>query len=170
VTSGYIPLGGVLVGERVAKALIERGEEFTHGFTYTGHPVACAVANENIAIIERERLVERVREDIGPYLKQHFEALQEHPLVGQAEACGLMAALVLVKNKRPLERFAEDLKVGMVCRGHMFEQGVVMRAVGDRMIIAPPLVITHAQIDEMIALIRRSLDLTLRDVKQRGWI
>jgi putrescine aminotransferase len=170
VTSGYIPLGGVLVGERVAKALIERGEEFAHGFTYTGHPVACAVANENIAIMEREGLVERVREDIGPYLKQHFEALQEHPLVGQAEACGLMAALVLVKNKRPLERFAEDLKVGMVCRGHMFEQGVVMRAVGDRMIIAPPLVITHAQIDEMIALIRRSLDLTLRDVKQRGWI
>jgi len=170
VTSGYIPLGGVLVGERVAKALIERGEEFTHGFTYTGHPVACAVANENIAIMEREGLVERVREDIGPYLKQHFEALQEHPLVGQAEACGLMAALVLVRNKRPLERFAEDLKVGMVCRGHMFEQGVVMRAVGDRMIIAPPLVITHGQIDEMIALIRRSLDLTLRDVKQRGWI
>jgi putrescine---pyruvate transaminase len=170
VTSGYIPLGGVLVGERVAKVLIERGEEFAHGFTYSGHPVACAVALENIAIIEREQLVPRVRDDIGPYLKQHFEALQDHPLVGQAEACGMMAALVLVKNKVPLERFAEDLKVGMLCRGHMFGSGVVMRAVGERMIIAPPLVMTRAQIDEMIALIRRSLDLTFSDAKQRGWI
>jgi putrescine---pyruvate transaminase len=170
VTSGYIPLGGVLVGERVAKALIEKGEEFAHGFTYSGHPVACAVALENIAIIERERLVSRVRDDIGPYLKRHFEALQDHPLVGQAEACGLMAALVLVKSKAPLERFAEELKVGMVCRGHMFGNGIVMRAVGDRMIIAPPLVITRPQIDEMMALIRRCLDLTLKDVKQRGWI
>jgi putrescine aminotransferase len=169
VTSGYIPLGGVLVGERVARALIDQGEEFAHGFTYSGHPVACAVAVENIAIIEREKLVERVREDVGPYLKRHFEALQEHPLVGQAQACGMMAALVLVKNKATLERFPEDLKVGMVCRGHMFDSGVVMRAVGERMIIAPPLVITRPQIDEMIALIRRSLDLTLKDVKQRGW-
>jgi putrescine aminotransferase len=170
VTSGYIPLGGVLVGERVAKALIDSGEEFTHGFTYSGHPVACAVAVENIAIIEREKLIDRVREDVGPYLKQHFEALQDHPLVGQAQACGMMAALVLVKSKRPVERFAEELKVGMVCRGHMFGNGVVMRAVGDRMIIAPPLVITRAQIDEMIALIRRCLDLTLKDVKARGWM
>ncbi|HEX4583412.1 MAG TPA: aspartate aminotransferase family protein [Burkholderiaceae bacterium] len=170
VTSGYIPLGGVLVGDRVAKALIDSGEEFSHGFTYSGHPVACAVGIENIAIIERERLVERVRDDVGPYLKQHFEALQDHPLVGQAQACGLMAALVLVKSKRPVERFAEDLKVGMVCRGHMFGNGIVMRAVGDRMIIAPPLVITRAQVDEMIALIRRCLDLTLGDVKSRGWM
>jgi putrescine aminotransferase len=170
VTSGYVPLGGVLVGERVAKALIEQGEEFAHGFTYSGHPVACAVANENIALIEREHLVQNVRQDTGPYLKLKFEALQEHPLVGQAEACGLMAALVLVKNKRPLQRFAEDLKVGMVCRGHMFEQGVVMRAVGDRMIIAPPLVITRPQIDEMISLIRRCLDLTFKDLQMRGWL
>ena len=170
VTSGYIPLGGVLIAERVAKVLIERGEEFAHGFTYSGHPVACAVALENIAIIEREGLVQRVHDDIGPYLKQHFEALQDHPLVGQAEACGMMAGLVLVKSKVPLQRFAEDLKVGMLCRGHMFGNGIVMRAVGERMIIAPPLVITRAQIDDMIALIRRSLDLTFNDVKQRGWI
>ena len=170
VTSGYVPLGGVLVGSRVAKVLIEQGEEFAHGFTYSGHPVACAVAVENIAILEREHVVEHVRDDVAPYLKERFEALYDHPLVGQAETCGLMAGLVLVKNKRPLERFAEDLKVGMVCRGHMFETGVVMRAVGERMIIAPPLVITRAQIDEMIGLIRRSLDLTLQDLKQRGWV
>jgi putrescine aminotransferase len=82
----------------------------------------------------------------------------------------MMAALVLVKHQAPLERFAEELKVGMVCRGHMFGNGIVMRAVGDRMIIAPPLVITRSQIDEMVALIRHCLDLTLKDVKQRGWM
>jgi putrescine---pyruvate transaminase len=170
VTSGYIPLGGVLVGDRVAKAMIERGEEFAHGFTYSGHPVACAVAIENIAILERERIVETVREELAPHLKRGFEALAEHPLVGQAETCGMMAGLVLVRRKHPLERFAEDMKVGLLCRGHMFANGVVMRAVGDRMIIAPPLVITRSQIDEMLQLIRRCLDLTLRDLQQRGWV
>jgi putrescine aminotransferase len=170
VTSGYIPLGGVLVGDRVARTLIDKGGEFNHGFTYSGHPVACAVALENLAILQRENLVEKVRSDTGPYLKQRFESLADHPLVGQAETCGLVAGLVLVKNKKPLETFAEELAVGMVCRGHMFRNGMIMRAVGDRMIIAPPLVITRAQIDEMIALIRSCLDETLKDVKARGWL
>jgi putrescine aminotransferase len=170
VTSGYIPLGGVLVGERVARTLIDQGEELAHGFTYSGHPVCCAVALENLAILERERLVERVREDIGPYLKQGFGSLADHPLVGVTETCGLMAGLVLVKSKAPLARFAPDLGVGMVCRAHMFGNGMVMRAVGDRMIIAPPLVITRAQVDEMIALIRKCLDLTQVELNARGWL
>ncbi len=168
VSSGYIPMGGVLVGERVARSLIEKGGEFNHGFTYSGHPVAAAVALENIAILQREHLVEKVREDSGPYLKTKFGELAEHPLVGLAETCGLVAGLVLVKRKKPVERFAEDVSVGMVCRGHMFANGVIMRAVGDRMIIAPPLVITRAQIDEMIGLIRLSLDHTLQELKARG--
>ncbi len=170
VSSGYIPLGGVLVGDRVARTLIDKGGEFHHGFTYSGHPVACAVALENLAIIEREHLVDKVREDTGPYLQRQFEALADHPLVGLAESCGLVAGLVLVKNKRPVEKFAEELAVGMICRGYMFRNGVIMRAVGDRMIIAPPLVISRAQIDEMIGLIRRCLDQTRQDLKSRGWI
>ncbi|HXY05689.1 MAG TPA: aspartate aminotransferase family protein [Burkholderiaceae bacterium] len=170
VTSGYIPLGGVLVGERIARALIDRGGEFHHGFTYSGHPVACAVALENLAIVRREQLVEKVREETGPYLRGRFEALTEHPLVGIAETCGLLAGLVLVKRKQPLETFSEELAVGMLCRGHMFRNGIIMRAVGDRMIIAPPLVISCAQIDEMIDLIRSCLDQTLVEVRARGWL
>jgi putrescine aminotransferase len=170
VTSGYIPMGGVLVGERLGRALIEKGGEFNHGFTYSGHPVAAAVALENLAILKRENLVERVRLDTGPYLKQVFEALGEHPLVGLAEACGLVAGLNLVKSKRPLQSFDPSLAVGMVCRGYMFRNGVIMRAVGDRMIIAPPLIITRAQIDEMIGLIRLCLDQTLQDLQKRGWM
>jgi putrescine aminotransferase len=170
VTSGYIPMGGVLVGERVGKALVEKGGEFNHGFTYSGHPVAAAVALENLAILKREKLVERVREDTGPYLQQKFTALGEHPLVGLAESCGLVAGLNLVKRKQPLESFDPSLAVGMVCRGYMFRNGVIMRAVGDRMIIAPPLIITRTQIDEMIGLIKLCLDQTLDDLKKRGWM
>jgi len=170
VTSGYIPLGGVMVGDRIAKLMIEQGGEFTHGYTYSGHPVACAVALANIRVLQREHIVERVRDELGPYLAQQFEQLAEHPLVGEAQTCGLMGALQLVKNKASAQTFDSALEIGMVCRGHCFGNGLIMRAVGDRMIIAPPLVITRAQIDEMTALIRRCLDLTLADVTQRGWM
>ena len=170
VTSGYIPLGGVMVGNRVAKVLIEKGGEINHGYTYSGHPVACAVALANLEIMEREQLPKRVKDDIGPYLAQGFEKLADHPLVGVAETCGFTAGLVLVKNKATRERFDEKLSMGMVCRGHCFRSGLIMRAVGDRMIIAPPLTMTHAQIDEMLALIRQCLDLTYSDAQKNGWL
>ncbi|MCF8209747.1 MAG: aspartate aminotransferase family protein [Rhodoferax sp.] len=170
VTSGYVPLGGVMVGNRVAEVLIEKGGEFNHGYTYSGHPVACAVALANLAIMEREQLPQRVHDDIGPYLARRFGELLNHPLVGDAETCGFVAGLVLVKNKATRERFAPELAVGMVCRGHCFGNGLIMRAVGDRMIIAPPLTMTHAQIDEMMALIVKCLDLTLADARDNGWL
>ena len=170
VTSGYIPLGGVMVGDRVAKVLIEKGGEFNHGYTYSGHPVACAVGLANLAIMEREQLPQRVRDDIGPYLARGFEKIAEHPLVGVAETCGFTAGLVLVKNKTRRERFAEALGVGMICRGHCFQNGLIMRAVGDRMIIAPPLTMTHDDIDEMLRLIRQALDLTQQELHQKGLI
>ena len=170
VTSGYLPLGGVLVGDRVAQVLIEKGSDFNHGFTYSGHPTTCAVALENIAILKRENLVTRIHDDVGPYLKEKFEALVDHPLVGISNSLGLMAGLLLVKNKATMERFGSDEPIGLVCRGHMFSNGVIMRHVGDRMIIAPPFVITREQIDGMIALIRKCLDATLVDAKARGWM
>jgi len=167
VTSGYVPLGGVMVGERVAKALIEQGGEFEHGYTYSGHPVACAVALANIRVLQKDKLVEHVHDDVGPYLAQCFAEIAEHPLVGEVQTCGLMGAVQLVKHKakdgKPAVPFNEALGVGMICRGHCFGNGLIMRAVGDRMIVAPPLVITRAQIDEMVALIIRCLDLTLAD-------
>ena len=170
VTSGYIPLGGVMVGDRVARVLIEQGGEFNHGYTYSGHPVACAVALANIDLMEKEYLPGRVKNDIGPYLAARFAELGEHPLVGLAETCGFMAGLVLVKNKATHEAFKPELGVGMLCRSHCFRLGLIMRAVGDRMIIAPPLVMNHAQIDEMTALIRCCLDATLFDLRAAGQV
>ncbi|MES2296397.1 MAG: aspartate aminotransferase family protein [Pseudomonadota bacterium] len=174
VTSGYVPLGGVLVGRRVAEVLIEKGGDFNHGFTYSGHPVACAAALENIRILVEENLVEQVANDTGPYLQEKFLSLRDHPLVGHADSCGFVAGLNLVRSKAVLihdcEPFDADKGVGMICRGHMFNNGMIMRAVGDRMIIAPPLVMTRAQIDNMIARIRACLDATLSDLEARGWM
>jgi putrescine aminotransferase len=169
VTSGYVPLGGVMVGERVARVLIDQGGEFSHGYTYSGHPVACAVAIANIRLLQRDHIVEQVRDDTGPYLAQQFATLNEHPLVGETQTCGLMGAVQLVQDKATRRRFAGTLELGMLCRKHCFDNGLVMRAVAERMIVAPPLVITRPQIDEMMSLIRRCLDLTLEDVVRNGW-
>jgi putrescine aminotransferase len=174
VTSGYVPLGGVLVGDRVADVLINEGGDFNHGFTYSGHPVACAAALENLRILQDEKLVEQVANETGPYLKQQFATLKEHPLVGYADSCGFVAGLNLVRKKAAVvhdcELFDADQSVGMLCRAHMFGNGIIMRAVGDRMIIAPPLVMTKAQIDEMVERIRFCLDQTLAELKKKGWI
>jgi putrescine---pyruvate transaminase len=170
VTSGYVPLGGVMVGARIAKVLIEQGGEFNHGYTYSGHPVACAVGLANVRLLQSLGLVAHVHDVAAPLLARGFAALADHPLVGDAETCGLMGALLLVKDKATGAPFPAERAIGMACRAHCFAQGLVMRAVGDRMIVAPPLVITPAQIADMLALIRRCLDLTLADAQQQGWL
>ena len=128
------------------------------------------MAVANIKLIQQLGLVERVRGDTGPYLAEQFASLRDHPLVGEMQTCGLMGAVMLVKDKAKAQPFDGELGVGMLCRGHCFGNGLIMRAVGDRMIIAPPLVMTRAQIDEMMALIRRCLDLTMADVRAKGWM
>ena len=170
VTSGYVPLGGTMVGERVARVLIEHGGEFEHGYTYSGHPVACAVGLANLDLIEQQGLVQRVREDTGPYLADQLAKLQDHPIVGEVQSCGLMAAIQLSRNPATREAFDARNQIGMACRKHCFDNGLVMRAVGDRMIIAPPLVITRAQVDEMFGLIRQALDRTHAQARAAGWL
>ena len=171
VTSGYVPLGGVLVGERVAKLLIEKGGEFEHGYTYSGHPVACAVGLANIDLIDQLGLPKQVHDDTGPYLAQQLRArLQGHPMVGDIQTCGLMAAVQLCRDVPLREAFDEKIAIGMVCRKHCFDNGLVMRAVGDRMIVAPPLILTRAQVDELVGLIAQALDRTHAQAREEGWL
>ena len=158
LTSGYIPMGGVIVRDEIVEVL-NQGGEFYHGFTYSGHPVAAAVALENIRILREEKIVEKVKAETAPYLQQRWQELADHPLVGEARGVGMVAALELVKNKKTRERF-NDLGVGMQCREHCFRNGLIMRAVGDTMIISPPLVITKDEIDELVTKARKCLDLT----------
>ena len=158
VTSGYLPLGGVMVSDRVADVLIEKAGEFFHGYTYSGHPVACAVAIANIKLIQREKLVERIRDDIGPYLQQKWSALMDHPLIGDTRMVGLMGAFEIVRSKEPLERFHEDQGVGSMVRDELIANGVCMRAVGDTIICAPPFILSHDEADEMIETTWKALD------------
>jgi putrescine aminotransferase len=170
ISSGYLPLGGVMVGERVASRLIDDGGEWAHGFTYSAHPVCCAVALANLAIIERERLIDRVREQLAPYLARRWAELADHPLVGEARTLGLFGALELVRSKEPRQWFEPRGKAGERCRDNAILNGLVMRATRDTMIIAPPLVITPAQIDELVDKAWRTLDVTLSGLRQDGWL
>ncbi|MBD8576489.1 aspartate aminotransferase family protein [Pseudomonas syringae] len=159
LTSGYVPMGGLVVRDEVV-AVLNEGGDFNHGFTYSGHPVAAAVGLENIRILREEGIVERVRTQTAPYLQQRLRELSDHPLVGEVRGVGLLGAIELVRDKATRERYTGQ-SAGMVCRTFCFDNGLIMRAVGDTMIIAPPLVISLAQIDELIDKVRKCLDLTL---------
>ena len=165
LTSGYVPMGGVVVRDEVVRVLDEGGE-FYHGFTYSGHPVAAAVALENIRILRDEGIVDRVRSTTAPYLQKRWAELADHPLVAETRGVGMVAALELVRDKKTRSRYEGG--AGMLCREHCFRNGLVMRAVGDTMIIAPPLVITPESIDELVTLARLSLDQTHELLRQRG--
>ena len=140
------------------------GRNGTHGFTYSGHPVAAAVALENLRLIAEEGLHERARGPLGAYFARALGTLADHPLVGEVRSCGLIAALELVEDKAKRQYFPVARRVGMTCRDHCFAQGLVMRAVRDVMVLAPPLIITEAEIDELVARARAALDLTARDL------
>ncbi|MGY2262190.1 aspartate aminotransferase family protein [Pseudomonas sp. SDO55104_S430] len=159
LTSGYIPMGGLIVRDEVV-AVLNEGGDFNHGFTYSGHPVAAAVALENIRIMRDEKIVERVHTETAPYLQKRLRELNDHPLVGEVRGVGLLGAIELVQDKATRKRY-EGKGVGMICRQFCFDNGLIMRAVGDTMIIAPPLVITPAEIDELVTKARKCLDLTL---------
>jgi len=163
LTSGYIPMGGLIVRDDIVEVL-NQGGDFNHGFTYSGHPVAAAVALENLRILREEKIVERVKAETAPYLQKRLRELADHPLVGEVRGVGMLGAIELVQDKASRKRFAAEVGIGMICRGHCFNNGLIMRAVGDTMIISPPLVISHAEIDELIEKARKCLDLTAAQV------
>jgi putrescine aminotransferase len=170
LSSGYLPIGGVMVSDRVAEVIIDKGGEFAHGFTYSGHPTACAVASVNLRLIEQEGLVPRVRDQVGPYLAGKWAQLAEHPLVGQARSVGLIGALELVRDKQARRFFDKRGEVGTICRDFCFANGLIMRAVRDTMIISPPLVISEEQLDELAEKAWRCLDLTYERCRAEGRI
>jgi putrescine aminotransferase len=159
LTSGYIPMGGLIVHDDVV-AVLNEGGDFNHGFTYSGHPVAAAVALENIRILRDEKIVNRVHDETAPYLQKRLRELADHPLVGEVRGVGMLGAIELVQDKATRKRY-EGRGVGMICRTFCFDNGLIMRAVGDTMIISPSLVISKAEIDELVTKARQCLDLTL---------
>ncbi|MDP5085704.1 MAG: aspartate aminotransferase family protein [Yoonia sp.] len=167
LSSGYIPIGASIISDKVADVL--RATEFNHGYTYSGHPVACAVALENLRILEEEKIIEQVRDVTAPYLRQKWEELADHPLVGEAKIVGMMASIALTPDKASRAAFAAETgTAGFACRDRCFANNIIMRSVGDRMIIAPPLTITCDEIDILIARARKSLDECHAQLKAEG--
>jgi putrescine aminotransferase len=160
LSSGYLPIGGLMVGDRVTETVINKGGDFNHGFTYSGHPAACAVALENIRILKDEKIIEKAKHELSPYLQKKWLALGDHPMVGEARGIGMVGALELVKDKNTKTSYPSDQNVGTICRDFCFNNGLIMRAVGDAMIICPPLVISHSEINELIDKAKLCLDLT----------
>ncbi len=160
LSSGYLPIGGLMVGDRVTETVINKGSDFNHGFTYSGHPAACAVALENIRILKDEKIIEKAKTELSPYLQKKWLELGDHPMVGEARGIGMVGALELVKDKNTKTSYPSDQNVGTICRDFCFNNGLIMRAVGDAMIICPPLVISHSEINELIEKAKLCLNLT----------
>ncbi|MDA3857050.1 MAG: aspartate aminotransferase family protein [Roseovarius sp.] len=167
LSSGYAPIGGSIVSDKIAEVMNDC--EFNHGYTYSGHPVSCAVALENLRILEEEKIVERVAQDTGPYLQKKWQALADHPLVGEARIVGMMGSLALTPHKESRATFAADAgTAGYICRERCFANNLVMRHVGDRMIVSPPLVITKDEIDTLAERAWASLDQAAARLKEDG--
>ena len=160
LSSGYLPIGGVMLNDRVADALVDSETEFQHGFTYSGHPVCCAVALANVRLMRDEQVVERVRDDIGPYFQARLEELNALPIVGEVRGVGLIAGIQLAKDKQTRLRFENKGEIASKVKAAAMENGLIMRATEDSMVLSPPLTISRSEVDELIEAARASLQQT----------
>lgn len=168
LSSGYAPIGGSLVSDQVAEVINNSGD-FNHGYTYSAHPVAAAVALENLRILDEENIITHAGETLSPYLAEKWASLGEHPMVGETKSLGMVASLALTPNKANRAKFSSEAgTVGLICRDRCFANSLVMRHVGDRMIIAPPLTINKSEIDLLIERAWQSIDEAYAKVKSQN--
>ena len=159
LSSGYLPISAVGVADFIVAELKAHDGDFVHGFTYSGHPTACAVALKNIEIMEREGLIERTRTDTGPYIAKAMATLNDHPLVGEVRTIGLIGAIEIVSKKGTNQRFGgREGTAGPIVRDLCIKNGLMVRGIRDSLVFCPPLIISHAEIDQMVTILRRSLD------------
>ena len=164
LSSGYQPISAVSLGARMSTTILNSNEELVHGYTYSGHPVASAVALKNLEVIERDKLVPRVKNEIGPYLQSRLrETFSDHPLVGEVRGNGLLAAIELVRDKKERRFFPDPGNVGTHCRNYCFNDGLICRAIRDTMVLSPPLVISKDEVDEIITKLKSAIDRTAKD-------
>ncbi|WP_226018007.1 aspartate aminotransferase family protein [Novosphingobium sp. FKTRR1] len=173
LSSGYLPISATGVSSEIVEVLRASGEEFVHGYTYSGHPVSSAVALRNIQIIEDEQLVERVRDDTGPYLAQALQRLTANPLVGQVRSLGLIGAVEIVAEPGTNKRHGQKDGVGggvagPIVRDHCIARGLMVRAIRDSIVMSPPLVITHEEIDRLVDIIAAALEASAEQLAALG--
>jgi len=163
LSSSYLPISAFLINERVYAPIAEESHKIGTlgtGFTASGHPVAAAVALENLAIIEERDLVANAR-DRGTYMQKRLRELQDHPLVGEVRGVGLIAGVELVTDKQAKTGLEPTGALGAKANAVLQERGVISRAMGDTLAFCPPLIINDQQIDTMVS----ALEATLNDVQ-----
>jgi adenosylmethionine-8-amino-7-oxononanoate aminotransferase len=169
ISSGYIPLGATLYSDAIHEVISAPDPDawFTHGFTYSGHPVACAAGLKNIEIIERDRICEHVRE-VGPYFEEGLAKLRSLPLVGDVRGSHFMLCVENVANRETKETLPDEVNVGKRISNHCEARGLIVRPIGHLNVMSPPLIMTKAQIDELIAILGESIKVTADELTREG--
>ena len=170
LTSSYVPLAAVLFTEKVYSVIADNSAKigtFGHGFTTSGHPLATAVALENLKIIEERDLMGNAAR-MGAILQRELQAFASHPLVGEVRGAGLIAGIELVADKGTRKPFAAELRVGPRAYGIGHQHGLIVRAIGDTIAVCPPLIINETQIHELVARLKKTLDATAAALPAQG--
>ena len=169
VTSGYFPLGGVMISARLLEELRRSNHPdamFGHGLTYTSHPIGCAVALKNLDLLEGG-VLDHARE-VAPYFQARLKTLEELPLVGEVRGVGLMACVECVADRESKDPLQLDKDVGKRIDAHCHELGLLVRPLINMCVMSPPLIITRAQIDDMVGILREGISRTMDDLRSEG--
>ncbi|HVJ33528.1 MAG TPA: aminotransferase [Terriglobia bacterium] len=171
LTSGYQPLGACIYSDKIHEVISSEDPDgwFTNGYTYSGHPIACAAALANIEVMERDDLCGHVRE-VGPYLRERLESLKDLPIVGDVRGHQFMMCVENVADPQTKELFPEEVNIGKRIADHAEKFGLIVRPIGALNIISPPLVLTRAQVDELVGILRLSIEATMKDLKAAGYM
>ena len=166
LTSGYQPLGATIFSDRIWQVISEpgNGRYFAHGFTYTGHPVACRAALKNIEIMERERILEHVR-DVGPYFLKQLKKLEQLPIVGEVRGDHFMVCIENVANKDTKTLFDEQIDIGQRITDECTRRGVLVRPIGHLNVLSPSLILNAEEIDRIVVTLGDSISAVMADLK-----
>jgi 4-aminobutyrate--pyruvate transaminase len=166
LSAAYQPISALLINEKIHQAMLAESRKigsFGHGFTYGAHPVACAVALETLAIYAERDIVGHVAEVSAAFL-DGLKALESHPLVGNARGVGLIAGVELMADKATRTPFEASRKIGVLVQDKCQEAGLIVRAIGDRIAFTPPLIITAAQVQDLLVMFKAGLDAALAEI------
>jgi adenosylmethionine-8-amino-7-oxononanoate aminotransferase len=170
ISSGYVPLGAAIISDAIYDVIrrpMDDGSMFNHGFTYTGHPVACAAGLKNIEIMEREDTCGHVRE-VGPYFEERMATLTDLPIVGDVRGSHFMLCVENVADKESKALLPESANIGKRIADHCEERGLIVRPIGHLNVLSPPLILTREQIDTTVDILRSSIEAAAEDMLREG--
>ena len=170
ISSGYLPLSATMLSDEIYEVLSQPAEDgslFTHGFTYSGHPVCCRAGLKNIEIIEREGICEHVRE-VGPYFEQQLNTLRDLPIVGDVRGKCFMMCVENVKNPQTKELFDADIAIGDRIAAHCQKHGLIVRPIAHLNVLSPPLILTRDEVDDVVSILRKGILAAMDDLVREG--